>query len=63
MRNYHKLQHDPAPCALELISRGANVVRGRAFELNEKIYYKVTRDNLLAIAGKYREMISDTAEI
>ena len=39
------------------------MVRGSAFTLNKNIYYKATRNNLLAIAGRYREMIADTAEI
>ena len=63
MRHYSQYDHEPAPCALEVSSRGANVSRGRVFNMKDNTYYKVTRDNLIQIAGKYREMISDEAEL
>ena len=47
MQHYSEYKHAPAPCALEISSRGANVSRGRVFDVKDNIYYKVTRNNLI----------------
>ena len=63
MRHYHKFNCDPAPCSLELMSRGANTVGGRVFDGTQEKYYKLTRGNLIKISNLYREMASDSADI